>query len=287
MKRGALIPFQAGGGVLMVLIVAAMAFLACFAMAGTLGASKLANAWTEGLSGAATVRIGGEDGVPSDQVDIVLDILRATDGVIEATPLTEDEVAELLKPWFGTTPRLEDLPAPTIIAVRIDPINEPEAAILQARRDGAAAGAVYDDHGEWRGRAASAAHAVRNVALGALIVCALAIAMVVVLTVRSGLAAQRATIATLRLAGAEDRFVAGVYQTRYLWLGLAGGVIGCALAALSMLAVDALASVGRALPALAATGQWWLGPLAVIVFVTALCVLAVRLTVLRALRSGA
>ena len=287
MKRGALIPFQAGGGVLMVLIVAAMAFLACFAMAGTLGASKLANAWTEGLSGAATVRIGGEDGVPSDQVDIVLDILRATDGVIEATPLTEDEVAELLKPWFGTTPRLEDLPAPTIIAVRIDPLNEPEAAILQARLDGAAAGAVYDDHGEWRGRAASAAHAVRNVALGALIVCALAIAMVVVLTVRSGLAAQRATIATLRLAGAEDRFVAGVYQTRYLWLGLAGGIIGCALAALSMLAVDALASVGRALPALAATGQWWLGPLAVIVFVTALCVLAARLTVLRALRSGA
>jgi cell division transport system permease protein len=111
--------------------------------------------------------------------------------------------------------------------------------------------------------------------------------MVVVLTVRSGLAAQRATIATLRLAGAEDRFVAGVYQTRYLWLGLAGGIIGCALAALSMLAVDALASVGRALPALAATGQWWLGPLAVIVFVTALCVLAARLTVLRALRSGA
>jgi cell division transport system permease protein len=287
MRRGALISFQASGGLLMVLIVAAMAFLACFAMAGTLGASKLANAWTEGLSGAATVRIGAEDGVSQDQVDIVLDILRETDGVVEATPLTDEEVAALLEPWFGTTPRLEDLPAPTIIAVRIDPLNEPESAILQARLDGAGAGAIYDDHGEWRGRAASAARAVRNVALGALIICALAIAMVVVLTVRSSLAAQRATIATLRLAGAEDRFVAGVYQTRYLWLGLAGGVIGCAMAGAAMLAVDALASVGRALPALAATGQWWLGPVAVVVFVAVLCVLAARLTVLRALRSGA
>lgn len=287
MSRGAVIPFQAGGGFLMILIVASLAFLACFAMAGSLGASKLADAWTEGLSGAATVRIGAEDGAAKERLGIVLDILRGTEGVVSATPLTEDEVADLLAPWFGATPALEDLPAPAIVAVQIDPLNEPDAAIVQAQLDGAAAGAVYDDHGEWRGRAASAAKAVRSVALGALVVCALAIALIVILTVRSGLAAQSATIATLRLAGAEDRYVAGVYQTRYLWLGLAGSLIGCALALLALLAFDAFATVSRALPALAMPEQWWIGMAAVVVFVVALCVLAARVTVLNALRRGA
>ncbi len=271
----------------MALIVAAMAFLACFALAGTLGASKLANAWTEGLSGAATVRIGAEDGAPEQQLGIVLDILKSSEGVIDAVPLTTDEVAALLKPWFGATPELADLPAPAIVAVTIDPLNEPDATIIQARLDGAAAGAVYDDHGEWRGRAASAAHAVRSVAIGALIVCALAIASVVVLTVRSGLSAQKENIATLRLAGAEDRYVARLYQSRYFWLGLLGGFLGCLLAFAAMVGFDAMPTVSRALPALELPTYWWLVFLGVILFVVILCILAARLTVLGTLRRGA
>ena len=284
MTRGRLIPFQAGGGLLMALIVAAMAFLACFSLAGALGASKLANAWTEGLSGAATVRIGAEDGAPEQQLGIVLDILKSTEGVIDAVPLTDDEVAALLAPWFGATPDLEDLPAPAIIAVTIDPLNEPDVSIVQARLDGAAAGAVYDDHGEWRGRAASAARAVRSIAIGALIVCALAIAAVVVLSVRSGLSSQKSTIEILRLAGAEDRYVAELYQTRYFWLGLLGGVLGCGLAMLAMVVFDAISTVSRALPALSLPTYWWAVFAGVIAFVIVMCLLAARFTVLSALR---
>jgi len=287
MRSGSLIPFKSGGGILMALIVAAMAFLACFALAGSLGASKLANAWTEGLSGAATVRIGAEEGAPEKQLSVVIDILKSTNGVVDATALSEEEVAELLAPWFGATPELADLPAPVIVAVTIDPLNEPDTSIVQARLDGAATGAVYDDHGEWRGRAASAARAVRSVALGALIVCALAIAAVVVLSVRSGLAAQKANIATLRLAGAEDRYVAGLYQSRYFWLGLIGGVIGCLVALGVLVSFDALSTVTRALPALALSGYWWSVFLGVVVFVVLLCVLSARLTVIGTLRRGA
>jgi len=286
MKRGALIPSEAGGGILMALIIAAMAFLACFALAG-LGASKLANAWTEGLSGAATVRIGAEEGVPEQQLGIVLDILKSTDGVVDAVPLTTDEVAALLEPWFGGTPELADLPTPAIIAVTIDPLNEPDSAIVQAQLDGAAAGAVYDDHGQWRGRAASAAKAVRSVAIGALLVCALAIAAVVILAVRSGLHAQRANISTLRLAGAEDRYVAGLYQKRYFWLSLLGGLLGGALALLAMFGFNALGTIGRALPALALPPYWWVVFAAVIAFVVVLSMLAARFTVMGALRRGA
>lgn len=287
MRRGALIPLHSGGGLLMALIVAAMAFLACFALAASLGASRVAGAWTEGLSGAATVRISAEDGVPERQLGIVLDILKSTDGILDATPLTTDEVAALLEPWFGGKPELSDLPAPAIIAVTIDPENEPDTAIVQARLDGAAAGAVYDDHGEWRGRAASAARAVRSVALGALLVCALAIAAVVILTVRTGLAAQSANIATLRLAGAEDGYVAGLYQMRYLWLGILGGGLGCLLALLAMVGFGAIGSVTSALPSLALPGWWPFALLGVVACIALLSVLAARFTVIATLRRGA
>jgi len=233
------------------------------------------------------VRIGAEDGIPEQQIGIVLDILKSTDGVIDAVPLTTDEVSALLEPWFGAAPELADLPAPAIIAVTIDPENEPDTAIVQAQLDGAAAGAVYDDHGQWRGRAASAANAVWSVAIGALAVCALAIAAVVILAVRAGLHAQKTNIATLRLAGAEDRFVASLYQKRYFWLSFLGGLLGCGLALLAMFGFNAVGAVNSALPALELPEYWWVGFAIVVVFVVILSMLAARLTVMRALKRSA
>lgn len=286
MRRSALIPAETGGGILMVLIVAAMAFLTCFALAAALGASRVADAWTEGLAGAATVRISAENGPPSKQYGVVVDILKNSEGVLDATPLSDEEVADMLTVWFGGPPDMEELPAPGIIAVTIDPKNEPDPAIIQARLDGAAAGVVYDDHGRWRNRAASAAKAVRSVAIGALIVCTLAIAAVVILTVRTGLEAQQENIATLRLAGAEDRFVAGLYQKRYLWVGLLGGMIGCGLAFLAILLFDAVATVSSALPSLSPPPEWPFMLLGVVAFTGLISVIAARTTVMRTLRRG-
>lgn len=287
MRRGALIPFEAGSGVLTALIVAAMAFLACFALAAALGASRVASAWTEGLSGAATVRINAENGAPEKQFGIVIDILKNSEGVLDAQPLSDEEVAGLLEAWFGGPPDLAELPAPGIIAVTIDPENEPDPAIIQARLDGAAAGVVYDDHGRWRGRAATAARAVRSIALGAMIVCALAIAAVVALTVRTGLAAQRANIAALRLAGAEDRYVAGLYQKRYFWLGAIGAALGCGVAFLAIVGFDTLSTVSRALPSLAPPDLWPLALAAVVAFIVLVSVVTARITVMRTLKRSA
>ena len=117
--------------------------------------------------------------------------------------------------------------------------------------------------------------------------CALAIAAVVILAVRAGLHAQKSNISTLRLAGAEDRYVAGLYQTRYFWLSLFGGLLGCGLALLALFGFNALGTIDRALPALALPQFWWIGLVAVILFVVLLSMLAARLTVMSALRRGA
>ena len=284
-RKNALIPFEAASGFLMIFIVASMAFIACFALAAGLGASRVADSWTTGLAGAATVRIEAGDEDRARRVSLVLDILRNTEGVFDARPLGEEDVSALLEPWFGAKPDLTELSAPIIIAVRTDPEREPDVAIVQARLDGAGSGAVYDDHGAWRGRAQDAADSVRSLAYGALALAALAIAAAVFMVVRAAMASHYGTISALRLAGAEDRFVAGLYQMRYFWLGLAGGVLGCGIALVAFIAFDVMSRLKAALPSLETPDSWPLIMLGIIAFVVLLSVLSARIAVMTSLRS--
>lgn len=283
--RSALIPFDMTSGVLTALIVAAMTFMACVALAGASGAARLADSWTSGLTAAATVRIEAGDSDRARRVSAVLEILRETEGVIEVETLSNDDVQALLEPWFGGVAELDGLPTPDIVAVTLDPEREPDPKIVQARLDGAGTGAIYDDHGRWRARAADGARAVRGVSLGALVLAMLALASVVVVAVRIGLSAHHETISALRLAGAEDRFVARLYQIRYFWIGLIGALCGVAFALLALLGFDAISRIGAALPMLEAPDYWPLALILVVVFAAFITVIAARITVLTSLRS--
>lgn len=283
-SKGALIPFRASSGGLMLLIVAAMAFLACFALAGALATTRIAATWTDGLAGAATVRVDASQDDRARRISLVLDILRDTDGILDARALSERDVADLLTPWFGGTPDLGELPAPGIIAVTLDPLDEPDPSVVQARLDGASAGAVYDDHGRWRNRAAKAAHAIGNLSWWALGLTVAAIAGAVFIVVSIAMSAQRGTIEALRLAGAEDRFVANLYQSRFFWFGALGGLIGSGLALGAFLGLDALASVRAALPMIDAPYYWPLAWGGVVLACGLVSLLAARLAVMATLR---
>ena len=283
-SKGSLIPFQASSSGVMLLIVAAMAFLACFALAGALATTRIAATWTDGLAGAATVRVDATEDDRARRISLVLDILRDTEGIMDARALSERDVAELLTPWFGGTPDLGELPAPGIVAVTLDPEYEPDPSVVQARLDGAGAGAIYDDHGRWRGRAAKAARAIGNLSWWALALTAMAIAGAVFLVTAIAMSAHKGTIEALRLAGAEDRFVANLYQKRFFWLGALGGLIGSGLAFAAFVGLDTLASVRSALPMLDAPHYWPFAWLGVVLACGLVAVLAARLAVLTALR---
>jgi len=283
-SKGALIPFNASSGGVMLLIVAAMAFLACFVLAGALSTTRLAATWTDGLAGAATVRVDATEDDRARRISLVLDILRDTQGIAEARALSEGDVADLLTPWFGGMPDLGELPAPGIVAVTLDPLDEPDPSVVQARLDGAGAGAVYDDHGRWRGRAAQAARAIGSLSWWALGLTAAAIAGAVFLVVSLAMSAQKGTIEALRLSGAEDRFVANLFQKRFFWLGALGGLIGSGLALATFVGLDALASVRAALPMIDAPYYWPLAWGAIILACGLVAFLAARLAVLTTLR---
>ena len=87
-------------------LVAAMALLAALALAGWVGAASLARHWQQGAASALTIQVP-QPREPAAQgsgsrIDRVVTLLVGTPGIAEARPLTEEELAELLRPWLGS-----------------------------------------------------------------------------------------------------------------------------------------------------------------------------------------
>ncbi len=217
-------------------LVAAMAFLAALALAGTVAASTLARHWQEGAGSVLTVQVpqpaAAAEGAGA-RLARVLALLRGTPGVVLARVLTEDELAALLRPWLGSGPGRIALPLPAVIEVRLsDPALDVER--LAARVEAAAPGTLLESHDVWTRRLtvlARSLQACAGLALG--VVGFVAIAVVAVAT-RAGLAARRDAIEIVHGLGATDSYIAGRFARRATMLATAGAAIG-AIAALPVL----------------------------------------------------
>jgi cell division transport system permease protein len=97
------------------LLVAAMAFLAALALAGWFGSAALARHWQQGAGASLTVQVPqpaepstridqkgvDQKGVDQSRLSAVLALLTGTPGVASAHALSDQELADLLRPWLG------------------------------------------------------------------------------------------------------------------------------------------------------------------------------------------
>ena len=92
-RRGGILPREQGA-VSLDLVIGVMAFLAALALGGVLIAHRSAVSWEAGLSGRLTVQILPQgDATPQNEVNAAVGVLRATQGVVSATPATLDTAA--------------------------------------------------------------------------------------------------------------------------------------------------------------------------------------------------
>jgi len=208
-------------------VIAILAFLACLAGLAAAGAWRAAEAWTDDLGAEATVQVlPGEEEDPDALAARAAEALRALDTVEAAEPLGAEAAEALLAPWFGET-LPQELPAPRLVAVS----GTADAEALSRALEAEGIEAVVDDHGRWERDISRAVVAAALAALGALVLLAMAAAGVVVFATRAGLAARRAVLDALKIAGARDAFVARLFLRRFLMMGLKAGLAGALLAA--------------------------------------------------------
>lgn len=280
--------------------IAFMTYLAGLALAGALALTAVTGRFQASQAAAMTVEIPPElTGAQPDakktatkpaeardkRVAAVLELLRATPGVIAAEALERSEVATLLKPWLGETADDPDLPLPDVIDVAVDPKAEIDAAGLRERLAAAVPGATLDDHGAWFARLTTFVHSVQIVAGFVVVLICLAAVLTVVYVTRSGLAVHQDIIEMLHLIGAEDRFIARQFQGHALRLALTGAVPGLLAAALTveLLRLAAARIDSLLLPDIRLSAVQWVAMAFVPLAAGLIAMLTARATVIRRL----
>ncbi len=222
---------------MLLLLVAAMAFLAALALAGVVGVRALAAHWQEGAGSALTVQVPRPADQEGGQTRIarVLAVLHDIPGVASARKLSQTELAELLRPWLSDGAELMAIRLPAVIAVRLA-AGAPNPEQLGARLAAAVPGTLTESHGMWVQRLSLLAGSLQACAWLALAVVAAVAAAVVAIATRAGLAARREAIEIVHGLGATDGYIADRFASRATGLAAIGGGLG-ALAALPVLLV--------------------------------------------------
>jgi cell division transport system permease protein len=288
-RNSRLIPDDEGAGRFLPWVVAVMVFLATLATVGMLVLDQAMRSWQSGLAGNLTVELPAAEraaGSAAPRTDPVLDLLRATAGVREARLVSDEEVAAMLSPWLGPDAALDSLPVPELIDVVIEGGATPDLVALEARLQELVPGARIDDHKLWLEHLLRLGRAVQAVAGLAIALIALAMATVVVFAVRAALAAHDRVVTLLHQMGAKDGFIAAQFQLHALAMGLRGGLIGLAVAALTLFVLSRLALAIELpfLPPVKLTPEMLLVLAAVPLSSGAIAFAAARLTVIARLR---
>ncbi|MFN3524045.1 MAG: cell division protein FtsX [Phenylobacterium sp.] len=214
-------------------VVAVLCFLACLTALGVLASDRAARGWADDLSGEATVIIrpkGAES--PDSAAARAAEALAGAPGVSEARALERAKAEALISPWLGSNVDLEDLPVPRLVAVTLDPKAPATAAGLDRALKAAGIDAVVDDHSMWISDIRRAAGLTRWFGLGVFLLIAATAAAVVAFATRAGLAARRDVVETLHLTGAEDAFIAQLFQARFARTAAVAGLFGAGAAAI-------------------------------------------------------
>lgn len=246
-------------GGLITLVALAMSFLAVVAFESGVAADRVAGKWAGELAQSATVRVSTDPEEMDTIAKAAMSALQIAPGVASARLLSESELQDLLAPWLGQQADVSALPLPALIDVTIEGTG-PDVEDVQRQLDLVAPGAVYDDHGEWRAPLIEAARGLRRLTmLGVALSLAVLAAMVGVAAVAS-LWSGEGVVRTLRLIGADDKFISSAFERQFALRAAIGGVFGAALGLFAMSRMPQITS-SNILTAGVDFGQgptWWL-----------------------------
>ena len=214
-------------------VIGALCFLAALAALTTRGTYKAAEAWGAQIEGDITVVMRDTDRRTAEEA---ANRVSALASVFDARVLSREEVEILLEPSLGPGGLPEGLPVPMLMVVQADvavgdPSNQISASLNELSIDGDVAGnAGYAEN------VRGALGVLRLVALSIVALLSATAIAVIAFATHAALLARRDIVDVLHLSGAEDRYIAGLFERRFWILALQAGM-GGAIAALMITAL--------------------------------------------------
>ena len=214
-------------------VIGALCFLAALAALTTRGTYKAAEAWGAQIEGDITVVMRNTDRRTAQDV---ADRVSSLANVFEARVLSRDEVETLLEPSLGPGGLPEGLPIPMLMAVQADmAVGDPSPDIRRILNEFSVEGDVAGNAG-YADNVRGALGVLRLVALSIVALLSATAIAVIAFATHAALLARRDIVDVLHLSGAEDRYIAGLFERRFWILALQAGM-GGAVAALMITAL--------------------------------------------------
>jgi cell division transport system permease protein len=277
-------------------VVAIMSFLAALTVGAVEIVHGAAGEWRADVVREATIQVRPMPGRDLDaDVRKAAEIAKTAAGIADARAFSKEETEHLLEPWLGAGADLGALPVPRLVQVKVAANAAPDFDRLRRALSDSVPSATLDDHRGFESRLAAISDTVTLTGLAILALVLAATVLSVSFATRGAVAANRAVVEVLHFVGARDSFVARTFARHFLTLGLQGGLIGGAVAAILFGLARLLANVLGSFPtsgntafflghfALNARGFLWIACVAaVMALITAL---SSRITVHRTLRA--
>jgi len=236
---GALLPPDAGRDRPLFVVAAILVFLACVAALGARGAWQQSQRWTDDLSTSLTIQIRPvQDRDATADAGRAAELALAVEGVVSAVARDRAHAERLIAPWLGSDNIPDDLPLPLLVEVRLARGMDAPVEALRTALATEGIDATLDDHSRWAGAVQRASARSQSLALALLALLAGAAAAVVAFAARASLAARVDVIDALHLCGAEDRYIAILFQRRFFMLGLKAGTVGALVSVIVSLLVS-------------------------------------------------
>ena len=217
----------------LVFVVATLCFLACLTALAVLVANRATQVWTTQLKSQATIVVRPRaNETPDSAAARAAESLASVQGVVEARALEKSQAEALVAPWLGDIGDLDDLPIPRLVTVELDPRSPATSKDLNRALKAQGLDALVDDHSIWTKDIARAANLARGFGIGILVLIISAAGAVIAFATRAGLRSRRDVVEVLHLVGAQDIYIARLFQERFAQMaGWAGslGAIGAAL----------------------------------------------------------
>lgn len=236
-----LVPRNSISGRALIAVVAIMTFLASLTTGAVLLIGNAASEWQSDVAREVTVQIIPAPGRDLDaSVDKAAAAARTFPGIGDVRAYSKEESSKLLEPWLGNGLKLDELPIPRLIVVKIAVGAAPDLPQLRRILAEQVPGATLDDHRGWIDRMRAMAGTAVAAGVGILILVIAATMLSVTFATRGAMATNKPVIEVLHFVGAKNGFIAGRFQRHFLLLGLQGGAIGGGIAALLFVLAGAI-----------------------------------------------
>lgn len=231
-------------------IISIAVFIFAITLSGVLAVDSMIDNWNRSILGSLTVQIIPSTNFNKEKAiaetlahqEKVVDFLRSVNGIIKVTPLSDEQLGNLLYPWLGDDVEVSELPIPRIIDVKIDHNSNIDFSQLSKDLSAVSPLASLDNHKLWLNKLIAFADGLKMIATTILLLVSLITSGAIFYTTKMSLGLQHNVIEILHIIGAKDTYVAQQYSKHMGILGFIGGLGGIIFAVPAIFFIGNLAA---------------------------------------------